>query len=81
MDNYIITPRLGGLAAYDQSKTKNPIQNSHKHTNKAGTMITICPHGVVPGSQLSKSSRFSQIRKKIKVNKRLFFSQSLNTYI
>ena len=39
-------PRLRGLATHDQSKTNSLIQSRHRHTNKAGTMITICPHGV-----------------------------------
>ena len=55
MDNYIITLEIGELAAHDQSKTSNPIQNKHKHTNKAGTLIKIRPLGIVHASQLSKA--------------------------
>jgi len=54
LDNYIITFGLRGLVAHDQRKTSNPTQNWHKHTNKAEAMITICSHGVVHASQLSK---------------------------
>ena len=34
MDSCIITPELGGLAAHDQSKICNPIQDKHRHTNR-----------------------------------------------
>ena len=79
MDSYIITLGLGGLATHDQSKTSNPIQNRHRHTNKVGTMIMIHSHNIVHASLSQKPSRFSQICKKIKVSKRLFL-QSLDTY-
>ena len=43
-------PQTRGLITHDQSKTSNPIQNRHKHTYKAGTMITIHPYGVIHSS-------------------------------
>ena len=47
--------RTGGLAAHDQSKTRNPIQDRHIYTNKVGMMVTIHPHSVVHASQLLKA--------------------------
>jgi len=34
MGNYIITPKLGGLANHDQRKTSNLINYKHRHTNR-----------------------------------------------
>ena len=48
-------PILGGLAAHDQNKINNLIQNRHRHTNKIEMMITIRHYGVVHVSQVSKT--------------------------
>ena len=55
LDSYIIISGLGGLTSHDKNKTSNPIQNRHRHTNKAKTMITICFHSVVHATQISKA--------------------------
>ena len=34
LDSYIITPEQGWLATYDQSKSRKPIRNCHRHTTR-----------------------------------------------